>query len=136
VSSAVQLTDECGKGRVIQNLTFDSDPAEWLQQCLSSISKRRSEIFGDEAWLVACAVEAKEPGTEQLAAGLDRTQDHENLTLVDGRVLQMGIDEAAGKGSQVGAMIRKGRSIRFGRVLGRDSSDAEIELQRPTLGME
>ena len=45
----------------------------------------------------------------------------------------MRVDEAAGQRTQVRAMIGKGRWLRFGRVSGRDSADAEIELQRPTL---
>src|SRR4029077_11040175 len=48
----------------------------------------------------------------------------------------MGVDEATGQRTQIRAMIGKGRCVRFDRVLGRDSADAEIELHRPTLRVE
>ena len=97
------------------------------------MSERRSEVCADEPRLVICAVEAKEPGPEQLATRRDRTEDDEDLSLIDGCVLEMGVDEATGQRTQVRAMLGKGRCVRFGCVLGRDPADAEIELQRPTL---
>src|ERR1700724_185331 len=45
----------------------------------------------------------------------------------------MSVDEAAGQRSQVRAMIAKSRCVRFGRVPGGDSANAEIQLQRSAL---
>src|SRR5207302_4296009 len=122
--------------RVIEDAAFHADAAQRLRQRVRSISKGRSEVCRDKAGLLARSVEAKEPRAEQLASRFSGTQDDEYLTLVNGRVLEMCVDKAAGECRQVGSAIGEGHSIRFRCVRGRDSTDAEIELQRATLRMQ
>src|SRR5438046_5386685 len=63
----VELSQQCRKRLIIEHPAFDADTAQRLRQCLRPVSKGRSEVCCDKPGQLACSVEPKEPGAEQLA---------------------------------------------------------------------
>jgi hypothetical protein len=106
---------------------------ELFDQRLSPLTQGHTQVGGDDGRLVAEPIEAEQPRPEQLATGVDGPKDDENLPLVNRRVLEVRIDEAAGERAEICRALGESSTLRFARISSGRPPDAQVKLQRPTL---
>ena len=60
-SADVDFSEQLGQGIVAEQLTPDADSTELFDQRLSTLAQRRPEVAGNDRWLIARSIEAKQP---------------------------------------------------------------------------
>jgi hypothetical protein len=86
-SAVVELREQSGKRVVAKQLTLNADSTKLFDQGLGSQAQRLSKIARNDGRLVLRSIEPKQPGPQQLAAGVDWSKHDENLALINRRFL-------------------------------------------------